>query len=100
MENHFVSWIVTDDGIISEITESCYIPKNQLLSLDPDSNKTYEWLLHIPEKTWLKREDVLALNEAFRYAAKRFSFELDEDIYKATLVLQKSILDNKKSVWS
>ncbi len=40
----------------------------------------YDWLVHLVEKTWLKREDIYALNTALVYALEYFGIGFIEGI--------------------
>jgi len=97
MEKNFGYWIVTEKGIEwnQEKPGSYFIERSRLLELGPGEEQCYEWLLHIPEKTWLNKQDVLDLNEAFCYAAKKFGFEINESIYKNTITEQQWIIADK-----
>lgn len=99
MEKQFGHWVVTEDGVEWDETKpgTYFIDKSRLLELGPGGQKTYEWLLHIPEKTWLNREDVLDLNKAFKFAAINYNVEIDEKIYDETMDAQKEILAGKGS---
>lgn len=98
MEKKFGHWEVTENGIEWDGQKNghYHIEANRILELGPGNEKKYyEWLLHIPRKTWLNRQDILELNQAFLYAAEVLGLEVDERILKITLEVQQLIIQNK-----
>lgn len=97
MDKKFGHWDVTAEGIKwdNQKEGDYFIEKSRLLELGPGNDQNYEWLLHIPPKTWLDEYDVQNLNEAFIYAAERFGYQLDQKILDDTLELQKAIIEDK-----
>ncbi|HVS91117.1 MAG TPA: hypothetical protein VHE59_03730 [Mucilaginibacter sp.] len=71
MENLQIgNWLITNDGI--EWTGSpyagYYINKDRLLQESTEKPGTFDWLLHMAHKPWLKERDVYELNIAFLIA--------------------------------
>jgi hypothetical protein len=97
MKRQFGYWIVTEKGIEwnREKPGDYFIERSRLLELGPAEEQLYEWLIHIPQKTWLNKQDVLDLNEAFCFAAEEFGYEIDETIYRNTINEQKWIIEDK-----
>jgi hypothetical protein len=98
MEKKFGHWIVNEAGIEwdNEKPGSYSFGGGRLLELGPGSEgKYYEWLLHIPQKTWVTKSDVYSLNEAFLYAAELYDFPIDKEIYDATIKLQAKEISDK-----
>ncbi len=53
-----------------------------------DRENTYDWLIHLVEKTWLTRGDIYALNSAFIYALQEFDIDLNSQSFSKTIQLQ------------
>jgi hypothetical protein len=53
----------------------------------------YDWLVHMPIKTWLTTEDVYALNTALIYSLEKFEMGFDPNIsFVETLETQQLLL--------
>lgn len=63
----FGNWVVTSRGIVwgGELPRDYVLDKD---SLWDDRGGMWDWLVHLPEKTWLNEVDILQLNSAFFFA--------------------------------
>lgn len=98
MDKKFGHWNVTSEGIKwDELKRGTYsISSARLLELtDRKGVAMYDWLVHVPPKTWLTVKDALDLNDAFRYLASELDMEIDENIYSDSLEYQKLDLARK-----
>jgi len=89
------NWLINKEGIIWDgPTNIDYkILKNRILESREDM---YDWLTHMPEKSWLTREDIYALNTAFIYAIEVFNISLPKELsFVETFVYQEKELNNK-----
>jgi hypothetical protein len=94
---HFGKWVVEELGIAWTGGPEYMIHASRLLETQEGPNgPVYDWLVHMPGKTWLSHEDILDLNEAFQFGLRRFglsnktSISMDE-----TLRMQRQILEDK-----
>lgn len=98
MDKKFGHWNVTEKGIEwdSEARGNYFIDSMRLLELTDRKGVTmYDWLVHVPPKTWVTKEDAMDLNSAFKYLASKLDMEIDENIYADSLEYQKLDLDRK-----
>lgn len=80
------NWIIKADGIHwnSPINEYL-IPKDELIvSGTGNREKMYDWLVHLPSKTWLSIEDVYALNTAFIAAMEYYNQDFESNSFIKT----------------
>lgn len=92
------NWLITEEGISwnGEPDVSYNISRDRLLELGPgDRNRMYDWLVHMPEKTWLTETDVYAPNTAFMYAAEYYGLGINTGSIIETLIEQQKILKEK-----
>lgn len=91
------NWLIKDDGINWDGDNSIdyFIAKNRLTETGTGERiKTYDWLLHMAEKTWITREDIYALNTALIYAMEEFKIPFPEDIsFVQTFIEQDKIIE-------
>lgn len=88
------NWLVTDEGIewLEDDREGYFIDKERLLESRGDK---YDWLVHMPQKTWLTREDIYALNTAYIYAMEKFGVPFDRLSFVSTFHEQEQDLKRK-----
>lgn len=96
----FGNWQVTDDGILYVGENDGYplIEKDRLAEPGPgDRSDVFDWLVHLPTKTWVSMEDVYALNTAFFYAMGRYGIQFPSEIsIEKTLSMQHAIAAKRK----
>lgn len=89
-------WEVTEEGIQWTGDNEYFIDKDRLLESGPGSRSNmYDWLVHLPEKTWLSKEDIYALNTALVYAINYFGLDFHKNSFVETIVLQQNQLKHK-----
>lgn len=95
----FGNWIVTNELIEWDSSSKhghYQIAQSRLLELtDRSGTSMYDWLIHVPPKTWLDKQDVLDLNDAFNHLAEISNLTIDSKILKDTLAHQANILLTK-----
>lgn len=77
------NWIIKDDGIhwAGQPETGLVIEKERLNEGGPgDRVEMYDWLVHLPTKTWLTNEDIYALNTALIYALEYFDIGFDNNL--------------------
>lgn len=57
-----------------------------------ERENTYDWLIHLTEKSWLTRSDIYALNSAFIYAISVFELDLNSNSFVKTFIEQEKEL--------
>jgi hypothetical protein len=57
-----------------------------------ERENTYDWLIHLTEKSWLTRIDIYALNSAFIYAISVFELDLNSNSFVKTFIEQEKEL--------
>ena len=74
-----------------------FIDKERLAKKGPGERANmYDWLVHMVEKTWLKREDIYALNTALIYSLEYFGIGFPSNIsFVKTFEEQKKELKKK-----
>lgn len=94
----FENWIVTDEGIDWTGSRGSYfIEKARLLELTERGGiKMYDWLVHIPQKTWVDVPNVYALNDAFLFAVKHFGLTLNQDFFDNAIEYQRGMISSKR----
>jgi len=91
------NWLIDEDCIRwnGESKINYKIKKDRLLESGPRES-IYDWLFHMPEKAWLSREDIYALNTAFIYALEYFEIQIpDEKSFVETFIEQEKRLEGK-----
>lgn len=100
MDKKIGNWSISKEGIEwDNETEkhSYFIDSDRLLELTERSGvNMYDWLVHMPTKTWVSRKDTLDLNEAFKYLAEQLEIEIDEKIYNDTIEHQIGMIRDKE----
>src|SRR5581483_6285047 len=95
------NWLINADGIRWDgIPKVDYlITQQRLLELGPPPERAnmYDWLVHLPEKTWLTEADVYTLNTAFIYALAHFGLNFNTGSFVETLIEQQRQLEIKRS---
>lgn len=93
------NWLINNDGIKWDGSGG------GIVTLERDSitefgsaerGNVYDWLIHVPEKTWMTPEDTYALNAAFIYAVGVFNLNFDADCFAESLIAQQEILRGKQ----
>jgi hypothetical protein len=94
------NWLITKEGIEwdGQPEIDYLIAKDTLLQLRKEEHdkKHYDWLLHIPLKTWTTKEDIYAFNTAFIYAIECFGLDFNKASFVTTLISQEITLNKKK----
>jgi len=93
------NWLITVDGISWDGVEkhTYEIARERINEPGPASReKIYDWLVHMPTKTWLKREDIYALNTALIYAMEVYKIPFDSNLsFIETFIEQEKELNDK-----
>ena len=77
------NWTITEEGICwnGKPKVDYMITKERLAETGSGARaNTYDWMVHLVEKTWLKREDIYALNTAIVYSLEYFGIGFPEGI--------------------
>lgn len=92
-------WLVTEEGIEWTGEIEYFIDKERLLeSGSGERNNMYDWLVHMPTKSWLSVEDIYALNTAFVYALNHFCLDFNTKSFVETFIEQEIDLNyNRKT---
>lgn len=89
------NWLIDQDGIKWDgVPKHTYeISKDRITE---ERDDMFDWLIHMPQKTWLTREDIYALNTAFIYAIEKFDITVPPNMsFVETLIVQDNQLTNK-----
>ena len=93
------NWLITEECICWDgIEKHTYeIARERINEAGPSSrNKMYDWLVHMPTKTWLKREDIYSLNTALIYAMEAYKIPFDSNLsFIETFIEQEKELKGK-----
>jgi len=92
------NWLITEEGITWDGTPKIdyQIPRERILEFGPgDRTNMYDWLVHIPTKTWATEADIYALNTAFVYALAHYGLNLTTLSFVETLIEQQNELKDK-----
>lgn len=92
MEKIFGHWIVDNNSITwDNHNHGRYTIESQRLLEETRRGAitVYDWLVHIPAKNWMTREDVLDLNKAFLYLAKLTNQEIDMQKFQRSIEYQR-----------
>ena len=93
------NWLINEEGITwdGEQQIKYEIEKDRLTESGPqDRINVYDWLVHMPTKAWLSREDIYALNTALIYAMEHFKIKFPKDLsFVETFKIQEDQLKNK-----
>ena len=92
------NWLITEEGINWDgQPEVDYdITKKELVVLgSAERSEMYDWLVHLPEKTWLTEADIYALNTAFIYAIEYFGLNFKTGSFVLTLIEQQKIISKR-----
>lgn len=92
------NWIITQAGIrhINSPDPNYIITVNRLNESGPQGrDKMYDWLVHLPAKTWVSTEDVYSLNTALIFALEHFGigFSPDRSFVDTFVEQQKEMRD-------
>ena len=92
------NWIIDENGIKWDGTPKLdyRIPKERITEAGPSNrNRMYDWLVHMPHKTWLSREDIYTLNTALVYAMEAFGIAFPKNLsFVETFIAQSKELDD------
>lgn len=87
------NWQVISDGIEFTGDNEYFIPKESLLERGSGERKNmYDFLVHLPTKSWLSVEDIYTLNTAYIYAINYFRLDLNKLSFVETMILQQKQL--------
>lgn len=92
------NWLINDEGIIWNGPSGKYtITKERLTESGPEGReRMYDWLVHLPEKVWLTREDVYALNTALIFAMEAYNIPFPENLsFIETFIEQEDVMRRK-----
>jgi hypothetical protein len=90
------NWEINQDGIEwkGKSSRALIIEKNRITETGfGDRKNTYDWLVHLTEKSWLTRGDIYALNSAFIYAISIFELDLNSNSFTKTFIEQEKQLN-------
>jgi hypothetical protein len=93
------NWLITNDGIKWDANDggNVTLERESITELgSAERGNMYDWLIHVPEKTWMTHADTYALNAAFIYSIGAFNLNFDADCFTETLIEQKRILAEKE----
>lgn len=94
------NWLINNDGIQwdGQPAMDYKISKNTLNDIGGgDRANKYDWLVHLPEKTWLTEMDIYALNTALVYALEYFEVGFSPKIsFVKTFIEQQRIIADKE----
>jgi hypothetical protein len=89
------NWEINKQGIEwkGETGRELLIDKARITETGFSERKnTYDWLVHLTEKSWLTRTDIYALNSAFIYAISYFELDLSSNSFVKTFIEQEKQL--------
>lgn len=93
------NWLINDDGIQWDgIPKINYvISRDRIVEPGPQGRSNmFDWLVHMPEKTWMTREDSYSLNTAIIYAMEAFNISKPDNLsFVETIIEQEAILNRK-----
>ena len=92
------NWLITEECISWEGTPQVdyKIPRERILEPGPGTRRNmYDWLVHIPTKTWTTEADIYSLNTAFVYALALYGLDLTTLSFVETLIEQQKELKSK-----
>jgi len=93
------NWLINDNGIQwdGQPAVDYKIFKNTLNCIGSgDREKMYDWLVHLPEKTWITENDIYTLNTALVYSLEYFGIGFSPDIsFVKTFIEQQKQIKNK-----
>lgn len=96
------NWLITSEGIewTGAYGRELFIPVNRIAEPGPPTSRThmYDWLVHLPSKTWMTVQDVYALNTAIIYALEEFGIGFSPSLsFVETLIEQQKEIAEKSS---
>lgn len=84
------NWILNEEGIHHAGDPDYIIPVERLEESCPgDRSNMYDWLVHMPTKTWVSTEDVYTLNTIFIFAMEHFGKDFTSNSFVETLRVQR-----------
>lgn len=91
------NWKITNDSIYHVNHANYVIPRDRLLEAGPGDRVTmFDWLVHMPTKTWCSTEDIYSLNTAFIYAVEAWELTIPNDMsFRNTFIEQENELNNR-----
>ncbi len=91
------NWLITEEGISWDGSKIKYeIPKERILESGSGARKNmYDWLVHIPTKSWATEADIYTLNSAFVYAIAHYGFDFTKKSFVETLIEQRKEFDKR-----
>jgi hypothetical protein len=94
------NWLITEEGIEWNGTPKVeyLISKERMAEHGHSDRKNmYDFLVHLPEKAWIKKADVYTLNTALIYALEYFKIGFNTNLsFVETLNEQQKILQRKQ----
>jgi len=89
------NWLINEEGISHSKDDDYLISRERIVERGPqDRRNIFDWLVHMPTKSWCTREDIYALNTAFFYAIEAYGISYSSDIsFVKTIVMQEKILE-------
>lgn len=92
------NWLITEEGIAwdGQPKVNYQITKERILEGGSSGRiNMYDWLVHIPSKTWTTETDIYALNTAFIYALAHYGLNFNTHSFVETLIEQQDVLKDK-----
>lgn len=88
----FANWTVTPEAITWQQEEDGWYYEISIDNLTKrvQNKDFFDWLIHVPIKTWMTREDTYALNSAFLYVLAEHNIQLTNNMF-LTNVLQQQV---------
>lgn len=95
---NFGNWSVTDKAIQWNGRNEYFIDKSRLHEAGfGERAGTYDWLVHLTEKTWLTVQDIKDLNSAYMYALLKFNVGFSTELsWEKTMIEQSKLLERKQ----
>jgi len=94
----FGNWTVTAEAITwqQDEDEMDYEISIDNLTTRVQNNDFFDWLTHVPIKTWMTKEDTYALNTAFLYVLAEHNIQLTNKMRITNMLSEQvGILDTK-----
>ncbi len=87
------NWLLDESGISwSGKNKKRYVISLDEIAATSNRGDVYDWLIHIPSKTWIKEVDIYALNTIFIYVLSRYEMDFNIQSFTKTLEEQQRIL--------
>lgn len=92
------NWTITEKGITHKNNPDYLIDIDSLAEAGTDGRETiYDWLVHLPTKTWVSTEDVYTFNTAMMFALEYFDIQSDLSFVDTFIEQQRELMAYPKS---